>query len=69
MMQLCVPAYSHNMVRVLNGLLTMVYIYIFLSEKTAVMIIAERLIFQNNRCSGPVTCQTSCYCMLSCIKM
>lgn len=45
-MQVCIPADSHSTVPVLNGLLTMMYIYVFITKEVTVVMRGERLIFE-----------------------
>lgn len=45
-MQFCIPADSHITVSVLNGLLKMMYIYIFINKEVTVVMRGERLIFE-----------------------
>lgn len=45
-MQFCIPADSHITVSMLNGLLKMMYIYIFITKEVTVVMRGERLIFE-----------------------
>lgn len=66
-MQFCIPGDSNNTVSVVNGFLTMINIYTFVTKEITVVKRGEMLTFEikTNKFIRLATCHISCYfCML-----
>lgn len=67
-MPVCIPGDSNNTVSVVNGLLTMINVYVFVTKEVTVAKRGEMLTseIKINKFIRLATCHISCYfCMLS----